>query len=70
MDKLLVGLLTGAVAGAVSGLLLTPKSGRGIRDGVKEHWQDVMEEGRRGYAERRAELEAQFAEAKRAPKSE
>ncbi len=70
--KLLVfaqGLALGMIVGAVAGLLLTPQPGDEFQALIRQRYAEVMEEGRRAAAERRAELEAQFAEAKRAPRA-
>ena len=66
MDKWIPGFLLGAVAGAVAGALLAPQSGNTLQSALRARMNAVIEEGRRAAAERRAELEAQFAEAKRA----
>ncbi len=68
MGKLVGGLVLGAVVGAVTVMLLTPISGRTLQDRLRQRFDEIMEEGRRAAAERRAELEAQFAESKRAPR--
>jgi gas vesicle protein len=54
--------------GGVAGLLLAPQSGDELQVKLRQRYDEVMEEGRRAAAERRAELEAQFAEAKQAPR--
>ncbi len=64
----LQGLVMGALAGAVAGILLAPEPGDVLQNKVRERYNEVMDEGRRAAAERRAELEAQFAEAKRTPR--
>ena len=58
------GLVLGAAVGAAIGLFLTPQSGEDLQRKVRERIDLVVEEGRRAAAERRAELEAQFAQAK------
>jgi gas vesicle protein len=58
------GLILGAACGAAIGLLLTPLSGEDLKQKARERAALVLEEGRRAAAERRAELEAQFAQAK------
>ena len=58
------GLVVGALIGAMVGLLLTPQSGEDLKGQVRERMNLMIEEGRRAAAERRAELEAQFAQAK------
>jgi gas vesicle protein len=68
MDKtldFLGGLLLGALVGASVALLLAPRSGADTQAALRGRVEGVIEEGRRAAAERRAELEAQFAEAKR-----
>jgi gas vesicle protein len=58
------GLTLGAALGAVAVLLLTPQSGEDLKQMIRDRVNLIMEEGRRAAAERRAELEAQFAQAK------
>ncbi len=67
--RFLGGLLLGAVAGAGAVLLLTPQSGEDLQASVRQHLNAVMEDGRRAADERRAELEAQFAQAKQVTKT-
>ncbi len=62
------GLFFGALVGGVVGLLLAPEPGIDLQARLRARYNEVMDEGRRAAAERRAELEAQFAEAKRAPR--
>jgi gas vesicle protein len=62
--KFLEGLLLGVITGAAVGMLLAPKSGQDLQNDLRERANLVMEEGRRAAAERRAELEAQFAQAR------
>ena len=64
----LEGLACGSLVGAVVGLLLAPQPGDELQSKVRERYHEVIDEGRQAAAERRAELEAQFAEAKRAPR--
>jgi len=64
MLDFLGGIVLGAAVGAAVGLLLTPQSGEDLKRQVRERVNLVLEEGRRAAAERRAELEAQFAQAK------
>lgn len=63
-----IGFLNGFLLGALLGgglvLLLTPQSGQQLQESVRGHINQAIEEGRRAAAERRAELEAQFAQAK------
>jgi gas vesicle protein len=68
MDKtldFLGGLLVGALVGGTVAMLLAPRSGAETQAALRARVDEVIEEGRRAAAERRAELEAQFAEAKR-----
>lgn len=65
-SEFLAGLLTGAVVGGVMGLVAAPQSGEELQSKLRARAELVMEEGRRAAAERRAELEAQFAESKQA----
>jgi gas vesicle protein len=68
MDKtldFLGGLLLGALVGAGVAILLAPQSGADTQAALRARVDGVIEGGRRAAAERRAELEAQFAEAKR-----
>jgi gas vesicle protein len=58
------GFLVGAAIGGVVGLLLAPQSGSDLQQKMRERAQVVFEEGRRAAADRRAELEAQFAQSK------
>ena len=61
----LVGLLAGAAVGAVVALLLVPYSGSELPERVRTRVQELIEEGRRTAAARRAELEAQLEAFKR-----
>ena len=63
MNKILSflsGALLGAFIGAITVLLLTPKSGESIRSELRHEVDAVLEEGRRASEIRRKELEAQF----------
>ena len=62
-----VGLLFGGLVGATLGLLLAPRSGLDTRQLVKERINEVIEEAKQAAAERRLELEARLAAAKRPP---
>jgi gas vesicle protein len=66
-SEFLAGIITGAVVGSVLGLLAAPKSGEELQSMVRARADLVMDEGRRAAAERRAELEAQFAQSKQIP---
>ena len=63
------GLLLGALVGGAVGMFLAPEAGGEFQSTIRARIDNVVEEGRRAAAERRAELEAQFAQAKRAEKS-
>ena len=58
------GLILGTITGAALALLTAPKAGPELQNDVRERVNLVLEEGRRAAAERRAELEAQFAQAR------
>ena len=58
------GFLLGAAIGGVVGLLLAPQSGSELQQQFRERAELVIEEGQRAAADRRAELEAQFAQSK------
>jgi gas vesicle protein len=58
------GLVLGAAIGGVIGLLFAPQSGSDLQQKLRERANLVIEEGRRAAADRRAELEAQFAQSK------
>ena len=62
------GFVFGALLGAVVGFLLAPQPGDELQGMIRERYTEVMDEGRRAAAERRAELEAQFADAKLPPR--
>jgi gas vesicle protein len=62
-----VGLLFGSLVGATLGLLLAPRSGLDTRQLVKERINEIIEEAKQAAAERRLELEARLAAAKRPP---
>lgn len=61
--RFLGGFVVGALVGGVAGLFLTPQSGSELQTTVRERINQVVEDGRHAAAERRAELEAQFAQA-------
>ncbi len=58
------GFLGGVIIGAVIVLLITPQSGSDLQAGVRARFDDILAEGRRAAAARRAELEARFASLK------
>jgi gas vesicle protein len=56
----MAGAICGAMVGAVAALLLAPFSGDELRGGARRRVDEVLMEGRRAAAERRAELEQQL----------
>jgi len=56
----LSGVLSGAVVGAVTALLLTPKSGEGLKGQARQRYNDMLEEGRKAGEARRQEVLAEF----------
>ncbi len=60
----IAGFLGGLVLGAAIVLLTTPQSGGDLQAGVRARFDDMLSEGRRAAAARRAELEARFASLK------
>jgi gas vesicle protein len=56
------GFLSGVLLGAVAILLTTPQSGTDLQADVKNWFNNVIEEGRRAAADRRAELEDRFTD--------
>lgn len=57
----LAGFLGGVVMGAMVVLLTTPQSGSDLQNEVRSRFDDILEEGRKAAAARRAELEARLA---------
>ena len=64
-SSLLIGLLAGAVVGAAAAMLLAPYSGSELQQRMRTRVQELIEEGKRAAAARRAELEAQLESFKR-----
>jgi gas vesicle protein len=62
-----LGLFTGALLGAIAGLLFAPSSGEDLRQQINDRAQYVQDEVKRAAAERRTELEQQLADL-RAPR--
>lgn len=68
MSKLLAflgGVLSGAIVGAVSTLLLTPASGDDVKQQARQRYNDMLDEGRKAGESRRAEVIAEFETLKR-----
>jgi len=63
----LAGFVLGSVVGGAVGLLVAPRKGSDTQALIRDRVSLVIEEGRRAADDRRAELEAQFAEARRTP---
>ena len=55
------GFLGGVIIGAIVVLLTTPQSGTDLQNDVRSRFDEILEEGRRAAAARRAELEARLA---------
>lgn len=68
--KFFEGFLLGALVGAVAALLTAPQSGEATKGSIQQRVKLVIDEGKRAAAERRAELEAQFAQARQTPRIE
>jgi gas vesicle protein len=56
----LAGALCGALVGATAALLLTPASGRQLREDAVARWEEALAEARQAMEETRRELQAQF----------
>jgi gas vesicle protein len=57
----IAGAMCGAIVGAVAALLLAPASGVELRQSARARFQEMLTEGRKAAADRRAELETQLA---------
>lgn len=65
MRKLLVltgGFLVGSSLGAAVSLFLTPASGKDMRTGARERFQQILDESAQAAAARRASLESELAD--------
>lgn len=62
--RFLMGFLIGLVIGAVVVILTTPQSGKDLQQQARSRFDDIVAEGRRAAAERRAELENRLADLK------
>jgi gas vesicle protein len=68
MNKFLAlmgGLLSGAIVGAVTALLITPRSGNDLKQQVRQRYNDMQAEGHKAAEARRAEVIAEFEALKR-----
>ncbi len=63
--KFVLGMMFGAIIGSTVTLLLTPAQGSEVQDQIRARIQELIEEGRKAAAERRAELERQLDAFKR-----
>jgi gas vesicle protein len=62
---LVMGVLAGAAVGAAAAILLAPYSGKEMQARIRTRAQELIEEGKRAAATRRAELQAQLDAFKR-----
>ncbi len=62
--RFIVGFLIGLVLGVVAVLLTTPQSGQDLQEQARTRFDDIMAEGRKAAAVRRAELEGRLADLK------
>jgi gas vesicle protein len=68
MGKLLVflgGVTLGIVVGGAAALLLTPRSGEGLRAEARQRYQDALAAGRTAADERKRQLIAEYEAMKR-----
>jgi gas vesicle protein len=60
----LFGFILGALMGAAIAMLLAPEAGETTRSQIQLRIQDVIDEGKRAAADRRAELESELEQLK------
>lgn len=60
----LLGFLLGAMVGAAIAMLLAPEAGEVTRGQIQLRVQEVIEEGKKAAAERRAQLESELDQLK------
>ncbi len=65
MVSFLVGVLSGAIVATAVVLLVAPSGGADLRERLGVRIQELIEEGKRAAAARRAEMEAQLEAFKR-----
>lgn len=58
--KFLLGMIIGAMLGAVAVLLIAPQSGEETQRMITEKFEGIISEGKKAYEERRIELEQQI----------
>ena len=63
--RFLGGVVVGAVVAVGVVVLLAPKSGEDLRDGIKARIEDIVEQGRQAAEDKRLEMAAQLEEAKK-----
>jgi len=56
----LAGFFVGGLVGAVAGLLMAPESGNKLQERIRARVDELVEEGEKAAAARRAELENQL----------
>jgi gas vesicle protein len=69
MGNLFAGFVLGALVGAATALMLAPQPGPRLQGTLRQRWAEIMDEGQRAAAERRAELEAELSEVKSASRA-
>lgn len=62
--RFIVGFLIGMVIGAAVILLTTPQSGKDLQQQARSRFDNVVSDGRKAAAQRRAELETRLADLK------
>jgi gas vesicle protein len=60
--RFIIGFLIGMLISVVVVLLITPQSGKDLKKGVRSRIDTIINDGRRAYDQRRAELEARVIE--------
>jgi gas vesicle protein len=56
----LIGLLSGAIVGTATIILLAPQSGMQTREGIAQRVNEIIDAGRRAVVERRQELTQEY----------
>jgi len=60
--KFLIGFILGSLTGASLALLITPKSGKNLRQQISENVNRIITEVKQAGEDRRAELEEQLSQ--------
>jgi gas vesicle protein len=55
-----IGLLSGGLVGAAAVILYAPQSGRDLRQGVANKYQEIIQSGRRAMMEQRQALQDEY----------